>query len=310
MGAGFSRLEWSSKILMTLANEWNFPQLYFIVTSFISISIFTYVMYKEAPDFKLSALFFYSFLIFYFTTMSFVRQGMACACIFLMMPFLLKREYLKAIFCIALGCFFHISAIVGVLAFAVYLKIWSRKSCFYFWLLTFLAGQLFLPVIQEIVSLIPDGGYTVIIKGKDFLTNTYKTNMKGYQSLFYAFNMICVFLLVNYPLFKKGGKKYEEYIWIFMIGMIILNLIHPFGGHAGYRTALFFFASLLVLVPFYINNNKLCAPWMSKSAFTLFCLFLMSYQLYLSHIGFHERGVKYNYYLPYRFFWEADEVNE
>ena len=227
-----------------------------------------------------------------------------------MMHFLLKREYLKAIFCIALGCFFHISAIIGVLAFAVYLKIWSRKSCFYFWLLTFLAGQLFLPVIQEIVSIIPDGGYTVIIKGKDFLTNTRKTDMKGYQSLFYVFNMICVFLLVNYPLFKKGEKKYEEYIWIFMIGMIILNLIHPFGGHAGYRTALFFFSSLLVLVPFYINNNKFCSRGVSKFAFTLFCLFLMSYQLYLSHIGFHEQGIKYNYYLPYRFFWEEDGIYE
>ena len=62
MGQSFERLEWSSKFLMTLDNEYNFPQLYFIVTSFISISIFTYAMYREAPDFKLSALFFYSFL--------------------------------------------------------------------------------------------------------------------------------------------------------------------------------------------------------------------------------------------------------
>ena len=126
----FERLEWTSKMLMEFSRSLECPQFYFIITSLLIICPFAYIFYKESEDFCLSALLFYSLPIFFLSSLSLVRQSVACSFVFLMIYHLVKGNKLFAFVFWLIACQFHITAFFCLIIPLIYVKIWSHKYVF------------------------------------------------------------------------------------------------------------------------------------------------------------------------------------
>ena len=132
----FERFEFLNRVLINISQYLDFTQLYFIVTSFIIISSFYKVFKKYSADFTISTLLFLSLPIFFFNSLSIIRQFVAVSIIFYGFSFIRNRNFYKFLFTIFVASMFHKSAVIGIVLYFLY----NRKGHVYFFLVIYVLG--------------------------------------------------------------------------------------------------------------------------------------------------------------------------
>ena len=298
----FTRLEWTSQLLMELARYFNFTQLYFIITSFLIMAPVAYVFSKESEDYSLSALLFYSLPVFFLGSLSCIRQGVACSFIILMIYFLGKRRNIAALISWLIACQFHISAYICAAMFLIYINVWSLKLCITAWCSSLALGILARPLLSQLISIIPAGNNPILLKLQNFVLNPNYLALRGYKGTQILFNLIFFCMIFFYKKLENFEPKYKNYFHIMVMGIVVLNLGSPFGVTGG-RLSIYFFSTLFFLLPIIL---RCCGQFsrILRVLLIIFCLFLLAYTILYFSYYLHLKGViDRDSYLPYKTFF-------
>lgn len=296
----FTRLEPTSKFLIELSRYLDFPQFYFIVTSFFITLFFAYVIYKESPDLKLSFIAYCSIPIFFFSSLSIIRQMLACGIAFLMIYFWRYKKYKSAFLCLLCGWTMHISILICCLLPIASLRFWNKNISLNIWWISILICFFFTPFISFLFSSF-DFSNPFLLKAQNFITE--QKDLRGYKSLLYLFNFVYIVMLIfYYEKLKSWNPDYTFYFNVTTIGICFMNCFSSFGVTGG-RISIFFLTPFLLLIAAipYIGHKEY---YMFKKAMIIVCsFFLFCYTLYLSHHNFHLGITDKDAYFPYQTFW-------
>ena len=300
----FTRLEPTSKFLIEVSRYFNFPQFYFIVTSFFITLFFTYIIYKESPDLKLSFILYYSIPIFFFGSLSIIRQMLACGIAFLMIYFWRHKKYTLAFLCLFFGGAVHISVFICCLLPIAALRFWNRELALTFWWVSILIGLFFAPYISMFFACL-DSSNPFLLKAQNFIIE--QRDLRGYKGILYLFNFIYIMILIfYYEKLKSWNPDYIFYFNVTTIGICLMNCFSSFGVTGG-RISIFFFTPFLLLIAAipYIEHKKYYI--LSKTMIIACSFFLFCYTLYLSYHHFHSGITDKDAYFPYQTFWSGQQ---
>mgnify|MGYP000566093088 CR=1 FL=1 len=98
-----NRIEFLSRQLILFSNYSGFYQFFFVISSFVITFFFYKTIKKNSSDIWLSILIFISFPIFFFVSLSIVRQYMAVAILFYSFNFIKQRKFCSYLFVVLLN---------------------------------------------------------------------------------------------------------------------------------------------------------------------------------------------------------------
>lgn len=283
--AQIARLEPFNQGLIFLSQYLNFTQLYFIVTSMIIYSSFYRTFKNYSSDFALSTLLFLSLPIFFFNSLSIIRQFVAVAIVLFAIPYIISRNWLRFTFFILLALMFHKSAIVAIPLYFLY----GRKVHFYIYPILYITGffsSSFLYLLVE--NILPQ-----------YLKFLDRSIGKGGDMILLLFQVLGFFLLFFINKLKLNKKNNDFYFLSFFIGLFIWSSLAKF-GHAGFRGSLYFVVFILLLLPNVITEIK--QKGILKEISYLVCFFFFLLTLYLGQLN-----PKKDPNMPYRTFILKDK---
>ena len=196
---------------------------------------FSYVLFRESDDLTISALLFYSLPIFFLSTLSLIRQSVACGFIFLALYLFVHKKYKTALIFFIIACQFHISALICIVIPFISAKKWSLKVCVLSWFFSLLGGIFGKTIITALVMHIPTGENPLLNKIQNFMLNQDFLDLKGYKGVYILFNMITIFLFLFYDKLCKSDDKYKQYFNAVIMGICLFNFTAYFGV-TGVRT--------------------------------------------------------------------------
>lgn len=230
----FERFEFFNRVLINISQYLDFTQLYFIITSFIIIFSFYKVFKKYSTDFTISTLLFLSLPIFFFNSLSIIRQFVAVSIIFYGFTFIRNRNFYKFLFTVFVASMFHKSAVIGIVLYFLY----NRKGHAYFFLVIYIFGFFSSELIYWLVeNLLPQ-----------YLKYLDKSIGEGGDKVLLLFQIIGFFILFLINKLKLNTKDNSFYFLAFYIGLFIWSSLAKY-GHAGFRGSLYFTVFLLLLLP-------------------------------------------------------------
>lgn len=289
----YDRLEPLGKVLIELAVYFDFPQLFFIITSIIIYGSVAYFIRSESDDFKLSIIIFMSIPAFFWDSLSIIRQFLAVSCALMMFMCVYKGKIKTSIIFFILAILSHNSAYLLVLTyFAKYIN-FSKKIYVAIFIASF-----FLFFIMEIL----------IVRYSDFAifkqANLYillKDNLSGGSKMIYLYDIIFILLLSLLPPKIFDNIKLRYYFNLFFIGVVVYN-IFSVTPTMGIRMSGYFMPSLIVLIPYVVKYRFNHVKWEVKTVIYSCLIFIYIYTLQLAEITFQNNLSSQNPYCPYKTF--------
>ncbi len=286
----FARLEPLNRTLIEISQFFDFTQFYFIVTSFIICFSFYYIFKRFSTDVIVSTLLFLSLPIFFFNSLSIVRQFTAVAIVFYGFQYVRSRMLFRFLVVLVIATLFHKSALVAAPLYFLY----GRKPHFYFFPMIYLVGFLSSDMLYWLVEhLLPQ-----YLK---FLDRSIGEGGNKVLLLFQSLGFILLFF-INKLQFNK--KENDFYFLTFYIGLFVWSGLAQY-GHAGFRGSLYYTVFMLLLVPNILIEIK--QKRLLRELVYISCLFFFVFTLYLGKIN-----PKKDANLPYRvfFFKEVYDLEE
>ena len=219
-----------------------FPFLFFLLSS-IFISFFYYFGIKlKSDDYLSSVVFYLCFPFLFMGQLSVIRQGMATAVILFAIS-LHDRNILYKIVLIVTACLCHISAVVGILILLPWNKL-SNKSLWILFILSFISGSLFIPIIGAFV------GTGFLGEDGTELAMAYLNNDSVIEGriLKYVIYVLNVFILINYKKLVNLNNENKYFIGLMTLGAS-LCAIFSFQSTLATRLCMFFFSTSIFVVP-------------------------------------------------------------
>jgi hypothetical protein len=260
-----NRIEYLSRQLILFSSYIGFYQFFFIVTSFI-ITYFFYKSIKEnSKDRWLSTIIFVGFPLFFFMSLSVVRQFMAIAIIFYSFKFLKQREFWKYLAIIILCFFIHKSSILALPAYFIYGNFINKKIIVLIYLLGFFSSKIlvfFIELTSERYSIYlgeiqGDGGSLILI-------------------FFQLLGLLLLPLVYNFR--DKDDKDFNFYLLTYFIGLFIWASLSKF-GHAGIRGGLYYMSFTILLIPHL--KNKIKEYKIVRDSIAIICFLFFFVNLYI-----------------------------
>ena len=240
--AQINRIEYLPRQLLLFSSYIKFYQFFFIATSFI-ITYFFYKSIKENSEDKwLSTLIFVCFPIFFFMSLSVIRQFIAIAIIFYSFKFLKRREFWKYL-AIIICCFFiHNSSILALPIYFIYGNFINKKIIVFIYLLSFFSSKTLAFLIE-----LSSERYSIYLN---------KIEGDGGSLILIFFQVLGLFLLpLVYNFRDKDDKDFNFYLLTYYIGLFIWASLSKF-GHAGIRGGLYYMTFTILLIPHLKNKIK------------------------------------------------------
>ena len=282
LDAQLNRLEFFSRMLIDLSHNLGFTQLFFIVSSLIIIGGFYKTIKKHSEDISLSTLIFICFPIFFFQSLSIVRQFMAIAIIFYGFRFIKERKLLKYNLFVLLAFMFHKSAFLAIPLYFLYGS-FNRKVVLFLYVFSFFSSNL----LAYLVGLLSDR-YAIYING--VITG------EGGTLILIFFQIIGLLLLpIIYANNDKEDKEFNFYIISYYVGLFIWASLAKF-GHAGLRGGMYFMSYTILLIPYLKYRIK--QYYIIKYLVVSICVVFFFFNLYIS--SKHE--IK-DQFVPYQFYF-------
>lgn len=267
LDAQINRLEFLSRNLVILSNKIGFYQLFFILTSFLIYIPIGYTIKKNSLDTKLSTLIFICVPLFYFNSLSIIRQFVAVALIFYSFNFIKKKQFFNFLISVFIAFFFHKSAIIGLPIYFIYQNshLIKRKMI----LIIYIAGFFSSKIIGFLTSYF-FSQYAGYVEGR--------IAGEGGNLLLKLFQVIGLLLLIILYQKKETKKDFNFYIISFFIGLFIWSSLSHF-GHAGYRGSLYFTIFVLLLIPCLTQRIK--QKKLFKEITVVICTLMFFLNLYI-----------------------------
>lgn len=245
-----SRYEVITKYFFLLGNYLDFFPITFALFAFFILWLFRLCVAKNSMNPLLSWLVFYSIPLFFFASLSTIRQSLALMVVLLSYNFLIERQYLKFLALIVISIWIHSSAIIGVLLLPLSFLSIGRLVNFCLLIVSFFFDDLILSYLESLDFVLST---RLIIYLK---LSTSKPQLLNYLYYFFGF-----LNLIFYNRLVKNNERNRLYITLVNFGIIVLNLL-SFEPITSLRLSSFFLIFLVYVVPHYSillgkNNSKL-----------------------------------------------------
>lgn len=263
--AQINRIEYLPRQLVLFSSFIKFYQFFFIVTSFI-ITYFFYKSIKENSEDKwLSTLIFVCFPIFFFMSLSVIRQFIAIAIIFYSFKFIKRREFWKYLAVIICCFFIHNSSILALPIYFIYGNFINKKIIVFIYLLGFFSSKTLAFLIE-----LSSERYSIYL-------NEIKGD--GGSLILIFFQVLGLFLLpLVYNFRDKEDKDFNFYLLTYYIGLFIWASLSKF-GHAGIRGGLYYMTFTILLIPHL--KNKIKEYKIVRNSIAIICFLFFFINLYI-----------------------------
>lgn len=215
-----------SALLAKIAIYFHSPQLLFILFGIPTYFLLISTIKKYSLNYSLSVLIF--ICLFYYTSLSVIRQALSVAICFYGYKFVVDRKFIKYLITIVIAALVHPSAII---ALAIY---WIVKFRFKILITLIICGILIKPVIFHLME--QYGFYSSYITEDKELSGGKLTSL-----LEFFFLAICLLLWKSKKMTDNNGL-----INILVTGMCMYFM---FGAHIGGRAGLYFNIFFCLLIP-------------------------------------------------------------
>lgn len=226
--------------------------------SFITMTCIYVGAWKFRKDVSLSMILLLYFCFFYNDSYNMVRQSMSMSIVFMAIPYLFEKKYVKYLVFILIASLFHSTAVIGIAHFLIYWFLYTKKMTFgkneknlRSWILiAVLAGVcVLLPYIcSSLVGIgLLDAKYLYYFKNESVSNNLF-------QTIIY---LLQIFMTVVYSCDIRQNMKESEFfktnLFFTFITLQLTNVMYY-----GNRISLYFGIVNVVLIAFFleISNSK------------------------------------------------------
>jgi hypothetical protein len=276
--------EYFSFLLLKTSNILGFEQLFFIFTSVLILLPLIYTTKKYSYREGISMIMFFTFPLFFFNSLSIVRQFVAISITLLTIKEVKERNFLKFLIIIITAFLFHNSALIFLPIYFLYtLKI---KNIFY--IIIFLVASSLKPILLTVSKFLFPEYYISYIKNIGDQTG-------GNISFYIIFALFFIIIIFRKKIIKN--KIHNYFLNNLFFGIILYYLLLDY-GHA-WRISLYFIIYVIYLLPNLFLLYKKEIKYLLYILFIGFATFNFFYTLYLGHINPNK-----NPFIPYElFFW-------
>lgn len=285
--AQIERLEPFNQGIIFLSQFVGFTQLYFITTSFIIYFSFYNTFKKYSADFAISILLFLALPIFFFNSLSIIRQFVAIAIVLYGIPYIISKKIFRFYFILVIAILFHKSAIIAVPLYFLY----DRKVHFYFYPIIFVLGFFSSDLLYWLVEHLQP----------QYLKFLDRSIGKGGNMVLLLFQIMGFVLLFFTNRMNRNKKINSFYFLAYFVGLFIWSSLAKY-GHAGFRGSLYYTVFSLLLIPNILIEIKQKA--IIKEATYVFCLGFFVLSLYLG-----KTNPKKDPNMPYKTFFFKNRVD-
>ncbi len=297
-GHNFMRIEYLPRKLISFSHDLQFLQLFFIVTSFF-VMYFVYkgvILRSILP--KLSILAFVCLPLFFFQSLTIIRQILAVSIVFYgTLYFLQEKKYIYFFSLIIFSSLIHISSIFALLFIPIFKLKLSRKLQSLLLLGSFITS----PIITYFLLNLP-----ILPFGLSGLIAFYtsKNDFSGFGLIIYLMIGLAFINIFFYKKLLQINDHNEFYVKLFTTGIIIYNSLLPF-GIGGARLSIYFLIYIILVVPSYVYLLKGERIQTVLKDFILLTLCLVFFtNIYISTSAYTRGLTSKDPLLPYRFYFQ------
>ncbi len=284
------------RFLIYICQKLEYPQLFFMVNAFFTVLFTNWGIKKMSINPKYSYLVYICIPVLYLSSLSTVRYALAMSMIFWGLSFLENKKPFKYIIILTLSFLVHQSSLIAILFIPLYYVKINRINNVILYIVFFFFSNI-------IIGLIPLlGNLSFMEKYTRYVNLGFGQAFNILPIIFNAINVInLVFynIIVNNGVVDKNEKiRISRYITIFNVSCIIMQM---FSYHAVLSTRLsrYFLMIIILLVPYYIKNNRL--KFLIKTSIISFLLLFYFMQFTLSNYNGGSLQRK-NVFIPYKIY--------
>ncbi len=238
-----NRIELFSKYVFSIGSYLKFYPIVFIIFAFLTLKITSLAINKYSVNPLLSWLVFYSMPLFFFASLSTLRQSVATAIIFYSYRYATEKKYLLFFITILIACLFHISAIAGVLILPLILVPIGKKGNMLLFFSSFFIAKLLFIILNNMVL-----GFNFYSRILFYINNeTYKSTILQY--LYFSIGILNFFF---YNRLIKADTRNKELITMSNFGLVLFNILSFEPVSAG-RISAFYLIFWVFLIPYYAH---------------------------------------------------------
>lgn len=266
-----NRIELIPKKLLQISKWLGFYQLFFIITSLLILYFFHKTINKFSSDKQMSILIFFCFPIFFFMSLSVIRQYVAVAILFYGFKYIRDRKLIKYLILVLIAFLFHKSALLALPIYFFYGNFFVNRN---FILIIFIFSFFSSDLLAFLITLISER-YAIYIN---------EIEGEGGNLILILIKLIGLLLLPFVYITKnQNDKDYNFYLVTFYVGIFLWSSLSKF-GHAGIRSSLYYMSFLILLLP--KLKNKIIEYSIIKEVLFLLCITLYFGNL---HVGSKHR---------------------
>lgn len=243
-------------------------RFFLVIMSFIfNFSVYKFI--KENSKNYLFSVIIYINLLFFYQSMTMMRQFLALSVILLSFNFVKEKKFIKYFFAVLLAATFHTTAILGIFIYPMYNMKFYEKRVFLFSIITIFAFMILDKVFPYLAMITNRGEFYNQTVGEIKLANII---------LFLIYLTFLIFSLVIVS--KKEQKSNHFYLYNFTFSALFYALsIHTAVlARAGQYFAIFSIISLPNIICYNIKNKKLIYEFVISLFLILYSSIIMIYR--------------------------------
>lgn len=284
-------MEFFQSIIIETSYKLRFPQLFFIVNSFITVSCIYWGLKRKSPNLSISLFAFLCVPLMFLHSMSIVRFWTALSVVFVASTYLLDKKYLHFIILNTLAIGFHNAAIFGYLFLPlIFIRIGKVAN-----LLLLIASVFISAILQSYLS-----GITNVsnIFAQSFLDYANADEaVDGFSRLPYVFLLFDLYLIFGTERIQKQRPEVKRYILIYNMGCCVMFLL-SFQPTLSSRLSRFFLIYSILIIPYIIECKTKLGLRGKKLVLFVVCAFFYFFMLTIFNYS-----LKRHEYLPYQLFF-------
>lgn len=261
-----NRIEFFPRQIIFFSSFLGFYQLFFITTSILIYYYFYKSIKEHSLDRIVSVLIFTCFPIFFFMSLSVVRQYVGIAIVFYGYKFIKQRQFFKYLIAVLLAFFFHKSAILALPIYFLFGDfLINKKIIVFIYVLGFFSSE----ILAFLITLTSER-YAIYIN---------QIGGEGGNLILFFFQLIGLLLLpIVYNFRDNKDSEFNFYLITFYLGLFLWASLSKF-GHAGIRGGLYYVVYIILLVP--KLKNKIAQYKLLKQLLFIVCFLFFFINLYI-----------------------------
>ena len=236
-----SRFEPLSKLVFLISAFLNFYPLTFIFFGWITLLLIYKSINKNSITPTISWLVYYSLPLFFFASLSTIRQSIATALLLYSYEYLKEKKDIKFILTISVATLFHISGLIGLLFWIIVKYPLNKKYNIILFIFPLFANNIIINIIER--AFLENGFFSA-------LSWYLKAENEGTSKLQYLYYILGIINLFFYDKLIRLDKSNRIMISFVTFGVFIFNVL-SFEPISATRISAFFLIFLMYLIPYY-----------------------------------------------------------